>query len=64
MLGTEKRCEYLPPSSERSRLLDFRDHALASVRDIEDLVTVGKKLHTCPYYGTRQTIKPAQVCGC
>lgn len=59
--GTEKRCEYLPPSSERSRLLDFRDHALASVRDIEDLVTVGKKLHTCPYYGTRQTIKPAQL---
>ncbi|KAJ2961754.1 hypothetical protein NQZ79_g2978 [Umbelopsis isabellina] len=59
--GSGKRCEYLPPLSERNRLLDFRDHALASVRDIEDLVAVGKKLHTCPYYGTRQTIKPAQL---
>jgi hypothetical protein len=47
--------------AEKSRLLDFRDHALAKVRDIEELVDVGKNLNTCPYYGTRQTIKPAQV---
>ncbi|KAI9284946.1 helicase C-terminal domain-containing protein [Umbelopsis sp. AD052] len=56
-----KRCECLPTVSEKGRLLDFRDHALAKVRDIEELVDVGKSLNTCPYYGTRKTIKPAQL---
>ncbi|CAO3660492.1 unnamed protein product [Umbelopsis vinacea] len=59
--GSSKSCEYLPSMAEKSRLLDFRDHALAKVRDIEELVDVGKNLNTCPYYGTRQTIKPAQL---
>jgi len=33
----------------------------AVVRDIEDLVTIGKRLGTCPYYGTRKSIRQAQV---
>ena len=60
-IGSGKRCEYLPIASEQGRLLDFRDRALAKVRDIEELVDVGKSLNTCPYYGTRKAIKPAQV---
>ncbi|GAB5589642.1 ATP-dependent DNA helicase chl1 [Umbelopsis nana] len=59
--GSSKRCEYLPTAMDKTRLLDFRDHALAQVRDIEELVDVGKNLNTCPYYGTRQTIKPSQL---
>lgn len=51
----------MPTASEQGRLLDFRDRALAKVRDIEELVDVGKSLNTCPYYGTRKAIKPAQV---
>ncbi|KAH3756555.1 ATP-dependent DNA helicase DDX11 [Pelomyxa schiedti] len=39
----------------------FRDHVLAQVQDIEELVSLGKKLLCCPYYGTRMAIKPAQL---
>ncbi|CAG8490837.1 8736_t:CDS:10 [Paraglomus brasilianum] len=55
----EKRCKHL--SSEKARMLDFRDHVIAVVRDIEDLVTIGKRLGTCPYYGTRKSIRQAQL---
>ena len=33
----------------------------ASVRDIEGLVEIGRKLNACPYYGTRKSIKQCQV---
>lgn len=33
----------------------------ATPRDIEDIVTLGKDLHTCPYYGSRRAISQAQV---
>ncbi|CAO3634796.1 unnamed protein product [Mucor hiemalis] len=54
-------CQYLPPSDNTHKWNEFRDHALAKVRDIEDLVSVGEKLGTCPYYGSRHTIKPARL---
>lgn len=29
--------------------------------DIEELVTLGKQLHTCPYFGARHAVREAQV---
>ncbi|GAA5960705.1 hypothetical protein JCM3765_007297 [Sporobolomyces pararoseus] len=57
----EKRCPYLLPMSEPTKLNQFRDQALASVRDIEDIEDLGRKLNTCPYYGTRRAVKAAEV---
>ncbi|CAJ0765351.1 15944_t:CDS:10 [Entrophospora sp. SA101] len=59
-LKAEKRCPHLP-FKDKSGFLDFRDHVLAEVRDIEDLAHLGKKLNTCPYYGTRKSIRQCQI---
>lgn len=40
---------------------DFRDHALAEVHDIEELVQLGKRMHTCPYFGARKSIAQAEL---
>ncbi|EJD50674.1 DNA repair helicase [Auricularia subglabra TFB-10046 SS5] len=56
-----KRCPYLPPPDELSQMLDFRDHILASPKDIEDLVTLGQELRTCPYFGSRRAVASAQI---
>lgn len=40
---------------------EFRDHALASLRDIEDMGSLGKKIGICPYYASRAAIKPAEI---
>lgn len=56
----EGRCKYLP-KDDKTKMYDFRDHALANIRDIEDLVTLGQKLDICPYYSSRTAIKPAEV---
>ncbi|KAG9035892.1 ATP-dependent DNA helicase chl1 [Tulasnella sp. JGI-2019a] len=55
------RCPYMPPADDQSKMLDFRDHVLATPRDIEDMVELGKDLHTCPYYGSRRAIAQAQL---
>jgi hypothetical protein len=41
----------------------FRDHAQASVKDIEELVEKGKELAICPYYGTRAAVRSSEVSG-
>ncbi|KAG8888096.1 ATP-dependent DNA helicase chl1, partial [Tulasnella sp. 403] len=56
------RCPYMPAPGEESRLLEFRDHILATPRDIEDTVELGKDLNTCPYYGSRKAIPQAEAC--
>ena len=56
------RCEYYPTMEEQGRLLEFRDYALSTIRNIEDLEDLGKKLHVCPYYGSRRSIKQAEIC--
>ena len=42
-------------------MFEFRDHALAGIRDIEDLAKLGKKMGVCPYYASRAAIKPSEV---
>ncbi|GJJ13140.1 hypothetical protein Clacol_007390 [Clathrus columnatus] len=56
-----KRCPYLPLPEEEHRMLEFRDHVLAAPKDIEDLVTLGKELSTCPYFGSRRAIPQAEL---
>lgn len=56
-----KRCQYLPPVGDDTRILDLRDQILASPKDIEDLATAGKNTQTCPYYGSRRAIPQAEL---
>lgn len=37
------------------------DRLQTSVKDIEDIVAVGKKSCVCPYYATRKAVKQSQV---
>lgn len=39
----------------------LRDRVLVQVKDIEQLVALGKEAGTCPYYGSRFAIPAAQV---
>ena len=58
---SDKKCQYIPSKDDESLVLDFRDHALASIHDIEDLAGVGKKLGICPYYASRPAVTPAEM---
>ncbi|KAL2093534.1 hypothetical protein ACEWY4_010846 [Coilia grayii] len=49
------------PFSGFEKLMTMRDEVLVEVRDIEQLVNMGRKTHTCPYYGTRKAIPAAQL---
>lgn len=57
----ENRCCFLPTKENQTLVSDFRDHTLAKIQDIEDLGTIGKEIGICPYYATRQTIKPSEA---
>lgn len=57
------RCPYLPRKETEAVVNDFRDHALAKIRDIEDLGVLGKRLDICPYYASRSAVKPCEVRG-
>ena len=55
--GTSTRCSYRNKKNES----EGSDHILGKLRDIEELVTLGKQLHACPYYTSRYASKSAQV---
>ncbi|KAI9318461.1 helicase C-terminal domain-containing protein [Dichotomocladium elegans] len=57
----KSRCPHLPPRTDKPIWDDFRDHALAQVRDIEDLVKMGEERSMCPYYGSRHALQPAEL---
>lgn len=57
----EHKCSFLPSKENGDLVLDFRDHALAKIRDIEDLANVGARLAICPYYASRSAIGPAEM---
>ncbi|PLW26224.1 hypothetical protein PCANC_22433 [Puccinia coronata f. sp. avenae] len=58
---SEKRCPHLPPIDEQDKMMDFRDHALARIHDIEELAELGRVHNCCPYYGSRKAVRRAQV---
>ena len=55
------KCPYLPSKDKEALVNDFRDHAIAKVRDIEELGALGKKMEICPYYASRSATKPSEV---
>ncbi|KAF2994256.1 ATP-dependent DNA helicase chl1 [Curvularia kusanoi] len=59
--SSESKCSFMPTKDSEVLLNEFRDHALAKVRDIEDLGVLGKKLGVCPYYASRPTTKFCEI---
>jgi chromosome transmission fidelity protein 1 len=57
----EHKCGFLPNNENQPLVNDFRDHALAMIRDIEDMGALGKQICICPYYASRTAIKPAEI---
>jgi chromosome transmission fidelity protein 1 len=58
------KCPFMPTKETEAVVNDFRDHALAKIRDIEDLATLGKKVGICPYYASRPATKHCEVGEC
>ena len=57
----DHKCGFLPSKDNQTLVNDFRDHTLASIRDIEDIGALGKELGICPYYASRSILKPSEV---
>ncbi|KAH9519884.1 DEAD H (Asp-Glu-Ala-Asp His) box helicase 11 [Bulinus truncatus] len=49
------------PFYKQELLQSFRDKALLKVVDIEQLVTTGKEMKACPYYGARLAVPLAEI---
>ena len=52
---------FLPNKENQPLVNEFRDDALATLRDIEDMGSLGKQIGICPYYASRSAIKPAEI---
>jgi chromosome transmission fidelity protein 1 len=59
--SSHSKCSFMPTKETEALLHNFRDHALAKIRDIEDLGSLGKKLGICPYYASRPATKYCEV---
>ncbi|KAL5332816.1 helicase C-terminal domain-containing protein [Aspergillus crustosus] len=57
----QQRCSFLPLKDDELKLSSFRDHALATVNDIEDLGKIGKKIGICPYYASRPVVNYSEI---
>ncbi|EWC45923.1 hypothetical protein DRE_04930 [Drechslerella stenobrocha 248] len=60
----ENKCPFLLPKVDNERTVlerEFRDMALAEIKDIEDLRGLGEKLKICGYYASREALKPTEI---
>ncbi|CAN6634625.1 ATP-dependent DNA helicase Chl1p [Trichomonascus vanleenenianus] len=58
------RCEFLMNHNElddKVKATEFKNRALAQIRDIEELADLGKKLGVCPYYESRNAAVQAEI---
>jgi hypothetical protein len=55
------KCGFLPGKDDEAAVNDFRDRAVAKIRDIEDLADLGKSMGVCPYYASRAAIGISEV---
>ncbi|KAF2760010.1 ATP-dependent RNA helicase-like protein chl1 [Pseudovirgaria hyperparasitica] len=55
------KCPFVPTKETEAVVQNFRDHALATIRDIEDLGNMGRKFGICPYYASRSAVKPSEI---
>ncbi|RDH27643.1 ATP-dependent DNA helicase-like protein [Aspergillus welwitschiae] len=60
-VNPQHRCPFLPSKEDERQVLQFRDHALSTVKDIEDLGKLGKKIGICPYYASRSVVKDSEI---
>jgi chromosome transmission fidelity protein 1 len=60
-VSAEQKCPFLPSKENEMQVSQFRDYALATVRDIEDMGKLGKDIGICPYYASRPVIKHSEV---
>lgn len=58
---SKEKCPFLPNAENRKQTHEFRDTALATLPDIEDMHRIGKELQVCPYYASRTAIPGAEV---
>ncbi|XP_048868858.1 ATP-dependent DNA helicase DDX11 isoform X2 [Brienomyrus brachyistius] len=49
------------PFSGHEALLGLRDETLVKVRDVEEMVVLGRETKACPYYGGRLAVPAAQL---
>ncbi|KAG6016328.1 hypothetical protein E4U54_001714 [Claviceps lovelessii] len=55
------KCSFVPREELLSETHQFRDTALATIPDIEDLHQLGKSLSVCPYYASRSAVPGAEI---
>ncbi|KAI8627612.1 DNA repair helicase [Xylariaceae sp. FL1651] len=58
---SKDKCQFVPNANNLGQTHQFRDNALATLPDIEDLYGLGKKLQVCPYYASRTAIPGAEI---
>lgn len=58
---SSKKCDFVPKEDLLSQTHEFRDTALATIPDIEDLHQLGKSLSICPYYASRTALPGAEI---
>ncbi|KAK3994417.1 ATP-dependent RNA helicase chl1 [Cladorrhinum sp. PSN332] len=58
---SKNKCEFMPNAENLKQTHQFRDTALATVPDIEDMYRIGKEVQVCPYYASRTAIPGAEV---
>lgn len=58
---SKDKCQFVPNAENVSLTHQFRDNALATLPDIEDLFELGKKLQVCPYYASRTAVPGAEI---
>ncbi|KAI0164563.1 DNA repair helicase [Xylariaceae sp. FL1272] len=58
---SKEKCDFIPSADKLAQTHQFRDSALATLPDIEDLYNTGKKLQICPYYASRTAIPGAEI---
>jgi chromosome transmission fidelity protein 1 len=57
----EKKCSFVPNKDNKPLVASFRDHSLATIRDIEELGSLGHEIGICPYYASRSAIRPSEI---
>lgn len=56
-----KKCGFVPNKENQALVTSFRDHSLATIRDIEELGALGRQISICPYYASRSAIRPSEI---
>ncbi|KAI9373236.1 helicase C-terminal domain-containing protein [Aspergillus egyptiacus] len=59
--AADYKCPFLPSKEDEMKVISFRDHALATVKDIEDLGKLGRKIGICPYYASRPVVNQSEI---